>query len=70
MEKGTRAELLGSNPHSKGDILSRVIMSFLLRIVLTQIRTKGRKEASIVVRIIISSLLKALLIGNQIYLIY
>lgn len=32
-EKGNREDLLGSNPHSKGDLFSRSIIDFLERIV-------------------------------------
>lgn len=51
-----RAELFGSNPHSKGDIFSRDSASFLLRVEFTKIRATGRIELRRATEIIISSL--------------
>jgi hypothetical protein len=56
MENGIRADLFGSKPHSKGDIFSRSVIFFLLRIEFTEIRIIGRIKPKIIIKIIISSL--------------
>jgi hypothetical protein len=40
VENGRRAELIGSNPHSKGDGFSRSLNSFLAKIKFTAIRAR------------------------------
>jgi hypothetical protein len=56
MENGIRADLLGSKPHSNGDILSRLSRSFLFKIELATIRAKGTIAEIKIIKIIISSL--------------
>lgn len=38
IEKGSRAELIGSNPHSKGEGFSRSVISFFATVKFTRIR--------------------------------
>jgi hypothetical protein len=70
-EKGSREELLGSNPHSKGDLFSRSIIVFFERIEAKAITTTAMvtKIKAIIEMIIItySKLSLVLLIGSQIY---
>ena len=45
-EKGSRADFLGSNPHSYGEFFSRSIMVFLARIEDKNITTEAIKKVS------------------------
>lgn len=40
MEKGRRADLMGSNPHSKGEGFSRSLNSFFANRILIRMRAK------------------------------
>lgn len=70
-EKGSREELLGSNPHSKGDLFSRSIIVFFDKIdaKIITITTIVAKINAMIEMIIItySKLSLVLLIGSQIY---
>jgi hypothetical protein len=71
-EKGSREELLGSNPHSKGELFSRSIIDFLERIEAKSITTTASRIIIVamkeIVIIIYSELYSVLLIGSQLYL--
>jgi hypothetical protein len=54
-ENGSRADLLGSNPHSKGEGFSRSNISFLKNRELTQIKRKGSMTVRKINNMIISS---------------
>lgn len=70
-ENGSREELLGSNPHSKGELFSRSIIVFFESIEandITIITIVARIKAMIeMIRIIYSKLSLDLLIGSQRY---
>lgn len=70
-EKGSREELLGSNPHSKGELFSRSMIVFLDKIearVMTITTIVARINAMIEMIIITYSKQSlVLLIGSQIY---
>jgi hypothetical protein len=73
-EKGNREELLGSNPHSNGELFSRSIIVFFDKIearLITMIVIVARIIAIIEIIIITYSKLNlGLLIGSQIYCLY
>ena len=57
IEKGRRAELLGANPHSKGEGLLRLVISFLNNKELIIIKIVGKIVTKIRANKIISSVL-------------
>lgn len=70
-ENGSREELLGSNPHSNGELFSRSIIVFLDKIeakiiTIQAIDTKIKAMIKIII-ITYSKLDLVLLIGSQIY---
>jgi len=69
-ENGNRAEFLGSNPHSNGDLFSRSSFIFFEIIVVRIIIAVDRRIASIAVVVIIIIIYLActnFLIGSQVY---
>lgn len=72
-EKGSRAEFLGSNPHSNGDLFSRSSFLFFEIIVVSSMMAVDRiivSIAAVVIIIIIYLAFANLLIGSQVYSYY
>jgi hypothetical protein len=72
-ENGSRAEFLGSNPHSNGELFSRSSLIFFEINVASIIITVDSKMATMAVVVIISIIYLAftnLLIGSQVYFLY
>jgi len=69
-ENGSRAEFLGSNPHSKGDLFSRSSLIFfeirVARIIIAADRIRVT-VAAVVTIIIIYLVFTNFLIGSQVY---
>lgn len=73
IENGDRADLFGSNPHSNGDLFSRSFFEVLEIVehnIIMQIDRIIANDSDIIIIKIIFSLLKDLLIGSQLYLLY
>jgi hypothetical protein len=69
-EKGSRAEFLGSNPHSNGDLFSRSSFIFFeMRVVKIMIASDNNMDniAVIVIISIIYLVFTNFLIGSQVY---
>jgi hypothetical protein len=69
-ENGSRAEFLGSNPHSNGDLFSRSSFIFLEIVVVKIMMIVERRMAStavVVTIIIIYLVFTNFLIGSQVY---
>jgi hypothetical protein len=69
-EKGSRAEFLGSNPHSKGDLFSRSSLIFFeISVASTIIADDSRMVivAVVIIIIIIYLVFTNFLIGSQVY---
>lgn len=72
-EKGSRAEFLGSNPHSNGDLFSRSSFLFFEISVVNTMMAVDRiivNIAAVVIIIIIYLAFANLLIGSQVYSCY
>jgi hypothetical protein len=73
-ENGIRADLLGSKPHSKGDLFSRSSMSFFDSRDVTSVMIVDNDKATVDVAIIIVIIylvdISNFLIGSQVYLLY
>lgn len=70
-EKGSRDELLGSNPHSKGELFSRSAVSFLESKDANPITSVARVikiRAMVITKYNIYSGTPDLLVGSQVYL--
>jgi len=71
-EKGRRAEFLGSNPHSNGELFSRSSLIFfeikVARIIIAADRARVTIDAVVII-IIIYLVFTNFLIGSQVYLI-
>jgi hypothetical protein len=72
-ENGIRADLLGSNPHSNGDLFSRSSISFLdsrdATIMIIVDKDKATVDVAIII-VIIYLVMSNFLIGSQVYLLY
>jgi hypothetical protein len=72
-EKGSRADLFGSNPHSNGELFSRSSIIFfessVVNIMIINERTNDIVNMVVII-IIIYSAITGFLIGSQIYSIY
>lgn len=70
-EKGSRADPLGSNPHSNGEFFSRSLMVFLEikeeRTMIAIDRMSVRDMSAVIIRIA-SPVITVFLVGSQIYL--
>lgn len=70
-EKGNREDLLGSNPHSKGEHFSRSMIVFFDKMeaknIITIVRIMINKPMIKVVKIIYTKLSLVLMIGSHIY---
>lgn len=70
-EKGSRADPLGSNPHSKGEFFSRSVTVFFAKrdakIITTDLITRVKIIENSKIIIAFSKLSLALLVGSQIY---